>query len=262
MLKTGTRVAMQRQEDRPTSMFSNPWTAVSEEWQGMAQDFAEPFRRDVAGTIGLLANPAAGLAAASALGLGLASHAFGFWLGAVAGTAQASQRLFAPEASGSAERAADVAARGTNQSGGSARKKPALKIVPRTQPQVAADQAVPVAPAEPAPAVAEAEHGPAVTEARQALVQTSAPEPKDFRKPAAIERPSAPDDLKAISGIGPKLEKVLNDLGVWTYAQIAAWGKPEIAWVDDYLAFRGRIERDGWIEQARSLSAVRKRGGN
>ena len=74
--------------------------------------------------------------------------------------------------------------------------------------------------------------------------------PEDFHKPRAIERPAAPDDLKAISGIGPKLEKVLNDLGVWTYAQVAAWGSEEVAWVDDYLSFSGRIGRDKWIEQA------------
>ena len=66
--------------------------------------------------------------------------------------------------------------------------------------------------------------------------------------------PKKADDLKAISGIGPKLEKVLNELGVWTYAQIAAWTREEIAWVDDYLSFKGRIGRDDWIGQAVKLS--------
>ena len=80
--------------------------------------------------------------------------------------------------------------------------------------------------------------------------------PEDFRKPRPLDRPAAPDDLKAISGIGPKLEKVLNDLGVWTYAQIAGWRAGEIAWVDDYLSFSGRIGRDKWIEQAAALAAA------
>ena len=80
--------------------------------------------------------------------------------------------------------------------------------------------------------------------------------PEDFHKPRALDRPATPDDLKAISGIGPKLEKVLNDLGVWTYAQIAGWGAEEIAWVDDYLSFSGRIGRDKWIEQAGKLAAA------
>ena len=47
--------------------------------------------------------------------------------------------------------------------------------------------------------------------------------PEDFRKPRRWRSPRQPDDLKTISGIGPKLEKVLNGLGVWTYAQIADW---------------------------------------
>src|SRR5690606_24951148 len=54
-----------------------------------------------------------------------------------------------------------------------------------------------------------------------------------FARPAPQAKPASPDDLKAISGIGPKLEKVLNDLGVWTYAQIASWTPAEIGWVDD-----------------------------
>ena len=35
----------------------------------------------------------------------------------------------------------------------------------------------------------------------------------------------------------------------------AAWSREEIAWVDDYLAFKGRIERDGWLDQAARLAA-------
>lgn len=93
-----------------------------------------------------------------------------------------------------------------------------------------------------------------------AFVEETAPAaaeamPQEPQKPAAIERPESPDDLKAISGIGPKLEKVLNGFGVWTYAQIAAWNSQEIAWVDNELGFRGRIERDGWLAQAAKLAA-------
>ncbi|MFU8897301.1 MAG: NADH-quinone oxidoreductase subunit E [Roseinatronobacter sp.] len=64
----------------------------------------------------------------------------------------------------------------------------------------------------------------------------------------------APDDLKKIKGVGPKLEGVLNELGVWHYWQIAGWSEAEIAWVDTRLKFKGRIARDGWIEQAKILA--------
>lgn len=79
-------------------------------------------------------------------------------------------------------------------------------------------------------------------------------EPEDFRRPAEIEKPETPDDLKLISGVGPKLEQVLNGLGIWTFDQIAAWQPEEAAWVDDYLQFSGRIGRDNWITQAGALA--------
>ena len=64
----------------------------------------------------------------------------------------------------------------------------------------------------------------------------------------------APDDLKKIKGVGPKLEGVLNELGVWHFWQVAGWSEAEIAWVDTRLKFKGRIARDGWIEQAKILA--------
>jgi small subunit ribosomal protein S2 len=62
------------------------------------------------------------------------------------------------------------------------------------------------------------------------------------------------DDLKKISGVGPVLEGKLNDLGIYTYAQIAAFTADDIAKVDERLSFKGRIERDGWLDQAAELA--------
>jgi len=61
------------------------------------------------------------------------------------------------------------------------------------------------------------------------------------------------DDLKKIKGIGVKLEKLLNSLGVYTFKQIAEWSKEDVEKVDAYLKFPGRIERDEWIKQAKRL---------
>ena len=58
------------------------------------------------------------------------------------------------------------------------------------------------------------------------------------------------DDLKKISGVGPVLEKKLNSMGITTFAQVAAFTPEDIAKVDDALSFKGRIERDNWLEQA------------
>ena len=76
----------------------------------------------------------------------------------------------------------------------------------------------------------------------------------DRNRPAAVERPAQPDDLKMISGVGPKIEGILNSLGIYTYAQVASWEKAERAWVDGYLNFKGRIEREDWVKQAKALA--------
>ena len=73
-------------------------------------------------------------------------------------------------------------------------------------------------------------------------------------RPKGIERPKAVDDLKLISGVGPKIERTLHELGIFTFAQVASWKKPERDWVDGYLAFHGRIEREDWVKQAKALA--------
>ena len=62
------------------------------------------------------------------------------------------------------------------------------------------------------------------------------------------------DDLKELSGVGPALEKKLHDAGITSFAQIAAWTEADVADMDEKLSFKGRIEREGWIEQAKELA--------
>jgi len=91
-----------------------------------------------------------------------------------------------------------------------------------------------------------------------AAVATEAPkkaapkkaEPKAKAAPAA----AGADDLKQLSGVGPALEKKLLAAGVTSFAQIAAWTEADIAEFDEKLSFKGRIEREGWVEQAKKLA--------
>lgn len=106
----------------------------------------------------------------------------------------------------------------------------------------AASDAPPAAPERPAPA-AKAAPGPAPA----APMSEVAPELLNSPRGEA-------DDLKKIKGIGPQLERVLNEMGVWHFWQIAAWGGSEIAWVDARLKFKGRIARDNWIAQAEAFA--------
>jgi NADH-quinone oxidoreductase subunit E len=87
-----------------------------------------------------------------------------------------------------------------------------------------------------------------------ALARTGKPSLADKNRPAAIARPETPDDLKLISGVGPKIEGILHELGIFTFAQVASWKKAEREWVDSYLNFKGRIERDDWVKQAKALA--------
>jgi predicted flap endonuclease-1-like 5' DNA nuclease len=85
-----------------------------------------------------------------------------------------------------------------------------------------------------------------------------APEPG----PEAAERlaaqnkvPRATDDLKRLRGVGVLIEKKLNGMGISSYEQIANWTADDIDRVSRLLDFKGRIERENWVEQARILSA-------
>jgi len=58
--------------------------------------------------------------------------------------------------------------------------------------------------------------------------------------------------------VGPKLERILHAQGVYTFEQIAAFTKADIARIDEKLeTFSGRIERDDWKSQARNLARKR-----
>jgi hypothetical protein len=77
-------------------------------------------------------------------------------------------------------------------------------------------------------------------------------------KPATLDAPrdGGADDLKRISGIGPKMEALCNRLGFWHFDQIAGWSGDEVAWVDANLeGFKGRVTRDEWVAQARLLAS-------
>jgi small subunit ribosomal protein S2 len=65
----------------------------------------------------------------------------------------------------------------------------------------------------------------------------------------------APDDLTNLSGVGPQVEKKLNEGGIWHYWQLAAMTPADVAKVDADLKLNGRIERDNWVELARTLVA-------
>ena len=93
------------------------------------------------------------------------------------------------------------------------------------------------------------------TDVPNAFTPATAPKPQ-LLKPTALTKPDGrPDDLTNIKGIGPKLSSLLNQLGIYHFKQIASWSEAEAAWVEDHLAYKGRITRENWISQALKIAA-------
>ena len=123
------------------------------------------------------------------------------------------------------------------------------ELKPLVQPNETS--AAPSAP-EPAPV---SEPAPATAPVAQALEVEAG---EDAIRPEALSaaRDGGADDLKMITGVGPKLEIMLKELGFYHFDQIAGWSAAEVAWVNDNLTgFKGRVSRANWVEQARKLAS-------
>lgn len=122
------------------------------------------------------------------------------------------------------------------------------RLFPRTEATLVA-----VAPAAPVPDMTEPKPSKPVSAKpaqRKAAVETL---------PELLEAPryGVADDLKKIKGIGPKLELLLNQNGVYHYDQIAGWNRKAVAAMNEKLAFNGRIERENWVAQAKVLKKAK-----
>lgn len=148
----------------------------------------------------------------------------------------------------------DAKGEGANPAPAPAAASPAASAEPASVTTATPSVAVKAAEVKVAEAPQAAKTEPA-SEAKAEPEDAAAPAAKDSR-PALLTaaRPEGKDDLKLISGVGPKLEQTLNDLGIYHFDQVSKWKKKEIAWVDDNLRFKGRIERDDWMAQAKILA--------
>jgi NADH-quinone oxidoreductase subunit E len=112
----------------------------------------------------------------------------------------------------------------------------------------AADAPLSAKPAATAAASTVAASAPAGT---PAAATASPSKPELFDKP----RGGKGDDLGLIWGVGDKLHAKLNAMGIWHFDQIAKWTPAEVAWFEAAMdGFKGRIERDKWIEQCKKLA--------
>ncbi|MGO4137320.1 5' DNA nuclease [Rhizobium brockwellii] len=191
----------------------------------------------------LMAQPAAAFAAATAIGFGfstqMAGAFFGAWQSALETTGKVAAAL---DDTPPDELKPDVDIRPENiRSEVKAFTKPPAEKKARPTLTVVRPVSEPIPPSQTKPAS-----------------QTKASQPKPAVKAKTVARGKA-DDLKLIAGIGPKLEQVLNDKGIRSFADIAAWTDEEIARFDAELGFNGRIGRDDWTGQAKVLAGRARR---
>ena len=101
------------------------------------------------------------------------------------------------------------------------------------------------------------------TEAPKAEKPAAAPKPKADAKPEVDARgrltkaDGKADDLKKISGVGPVLEKKLNESGIFHFWQVAALKKAQIEELEAEMSFPGRITRDEWVKQAKEFAKAK-----
>ena len=172
----------------------------------------------------LMARPVAAMAATTAIGFGIAGQMAGAMLGVMQSAAERTKAML--------DEAAELAAKAEAEGRTAApvKARPELRVVPKAEPEMKV--------------------------AREKSATPKTAEAKPVRRAPAAKAGKA-DDLKAISGIGPKLEQVLNGMGLKRYADIAALTDADAARIETELGLGGRIARDGWVEQARTLAKGR-----
>ncbi|WP_424981410.1 hypothetical protein [Maritalea sp. S77] len=92
------------------------------------------------------------------------------------------------------------------------------------------------------------------TAARKPAAKTAAKAVNDKPELLTAPRDGKKDDLKKIKGVGPKIESTLNEKGIYHYEQVAAWKRKDVKWFDEELSFKGRIDREEWVKQAKALA--------
>lgn len=100
---------------------------------------------------------------------------------------------------------------------------------------------------------------PATAAAPLAVVRACASGPvrrPEMPRALAAPRAGAADDLRRISGIGPRMERALHDLGYFHHEQIARWNGEQMEAVSLRLGFPGRVAREQWVAQARVLAVA------
>ncbi|PWE52864.1 5' DNA nuclease [Metarhizobium album] len=205
------------------------------------------------------AHPAAAFAAAATIGFGFSTQMAGAFLGALQSAVETSQRFSAllekqmAEGQGAAVKVEPV----VKEAKPVVTRTETAKVVPLKPVLRAVEEVAPVVETKAKPVVKTVSK----EKVKSAVTAKAAPKAKQEKPviaaPVKTVRRAKADDLKRISGIGPKLEQVLNGKGVSRFADIAGWSEDDIKRFDAELGVEGRIGRDDWIGQAKALAGTK-----
>lgn len=195
-------------------------------------DEAASFSNLAASSAKLFAEQAAAMTVFTAYGMSVAAQMTGMMLGALRGPAEAPDTK-ETEAKPQAEARANVVH---------------LRPVETAKPQAAVK-----APVAKAPVAKVLVRKTATVKPVASKAETRAAAPKVVAAKTQAARTSG-DDLKKIPGVGPRLEKVLNDRGIVRYGDLAGLSKAALKKLDGELGLEGRVIRDDWAGQAKTLS--------
>lgn len=139
-------------------------------------------------------------------------------------------------------KSASAASTGAKKAAAKPAAKPKAKAAAKPKAKAAAKPKAKAAAKKPAAKTA-------TKPARKAVAKDGKPE---MLKKA---RAGGADDLKQIKGVGPKMETMLNTMGVYHFDQVSGWRAQEVKWADENLeGFKGRVSRDEWVKQAKVLA--------
>ncbi|RKE85197.1 5' DNA nuclease [Rhizobium sp. AG855] len=247
-------------------------TSSSDKGGKKGPDDAASESRASEGLEGLMTNPAAAMAAATAFGFGMAAQMSKLFLGSIQGamdlTGQIARQLEEERKAAEAKPATEPETKV---------EAPVMKVEPAPVPaKVKAEK--PVAPKVKAkveapvkPVAAKVEKPKPAPKAK--VVAKPAAAPKGKAKPAPKVEVAAPapkpkrasgkaDDLKKIDGIGPKVEQMLKGRGITRFQALADMDEKALSALDTELGLDGRVLRDDWAGQARRLAGGKARSGS
>ncbi len=163
----------------------------------------------------------------------LIASILGFWIGNILGKCMGELRARRDIMSGTSSSATSKA-KSKNSNSSSSKEEPLYSRRPEVDHLIVAEEP-----------------------AKEILVDTT-----DGEQPMSLTAPrnGQKDKLTRIRGVGVKMDDALNEIGIYHFDQIAGWSDENVDWIENNIAFPGRVKREQWVAQANILASGKATG--